>query len=103
MLAYLMKFPDEAAAKSALPDRLIDGEWDQSCVIAGQRVVLARAVWDHRNPEAPVEVSPEKVAPGWHVTVIASKAPAAYAKHKCVPPAGAVVEPAPAGIPVAGG
>jgi len=73
MLNHFLKFDDEAAAKEALPDYVQDGEWDMSRTLPGQRVVLARAVWDHADPDNPVEVTPEQVLPGWYVTVSLSE------------------------------
>jgi len=69
MLNHFFHFDGEAAAKEALAAYTIDGEWDTSRVIPGQRVVLARAVWDNSDPDNPIEVSPEQILEGFFVTV----------------------------------
>ncbi len=69
MLNHFLKFDSEADAKAALAVYAPDGEWDMSRVIPGQRVVLARAVWDHSDPDNPTEVSPEAILPGYFVTI----------------------------------
>jgi hypothetical protein len=69
MMNHFMKFSDEATAKVVLAAYTIDGEWDLSRVIPGQRVVLARAEWDDSDPENPVQISPPVHMPGYFVTV----------------------------------
>jgi hypothetical protein len=69
MLNHFLKFHDEAAALTALAAYTINGAWDLSRVIPGQRVVLARAVWDVSDPDNSVLVSPEQTLPGWHITI----------------------------------
>lgn len=73
MLNHVLRFGDEATALLALAEFAIDtGDglaWDASRVIPGQRVVLARAVWDWSDPENPVETSPEVALPGYFMTV----------------------------------
>lgn len=73
MYDHVMMFTDEAAARTALAvygqDDAGHWQWDQNRVIPDQRVVLARAVWDHGNPDAPVLISPEVTVPGYFVTV----------------------------------
>ena len=73
MLNHFLMFADEAEARSVLSaygQQTEQGwQWDGSRVIPGQRVVIARAVWDRTDPMAPVMTTPEQTVPGYFITV----------------------------------
>lgn len=73
MLNHFLMFADESSAVAALPayGSQVDGawQWDDSRVIPGQRVILARAVWSYADPEQPVLVTPEQAIPGYFLTI----------------------------------
>lgn len=73
MYNHFMMFADEGAAIAALSDygsQSPDGwRWDTSRVISGQRVILARVVYDWTDPDNPTVTSPEQSIPGYFITV----------------------------------
>lgn len=72
MFDHVLMFSDEAAAQTALAaygQETQDGwRWDQSRVIAPQRVVTARAVVEVVNG-MPQITSPEQTVPGYFLTI----------------------------------
>lgn len=67
---HFLVFPDEAAAKAALPAYCYrNGNWDTSRVLPGMHIVTADAVYDNSDPMKPVLVTPEAVLPGWWIAV----------------------------------
>lgn len=74
MIDHLAAFPDEAAARAALPSFCAQGKdgswrWDASRVVPGLSVIMADAVWDHSVPMRPVLTSPEVVLPGFWIAI----------------------------------
>jgi hypothetical protein len=69
MMNHFIKFHDEAAALAILAAYTIEGAWDLSRVIPGQRVVLVRAEWDVSDPDNPLQTSPEQILDGYFITI----------------------------------
>lgn len=78
MIDHLIVFPDRATAAQTLGGTEHNGVWylpaNVILNIGGPndesvRVILQEAVWDRTDPMAPVLVTPEVLASGWHCIV----------------------------------
>ena len=76
MRDHILKFDDEAAARTALPDYCSqdqEGAWHWSGSVLGPREnfrgIAASAVWDRTDPAHPVLISPEAVLPGFYIGI----------------------------------
>lgn len=76
MIDYILKFPDKAAAHTALADwRFTDDSGNSGwapkpkCGIIEIKMILQKAAWDNSNPETPKLISSEVVSSGFWILI----------------------------------